>query len=123
SKLARMTARQQGSPRRSERMPADDDVCRPVGAEEEEARSLGAESERRNQVDRRRIAPLEIIEPENERAFRGERLRSVAHFAEHPLAIRAGDASEKPFVLHLREERRHLCEPRGSVTTEHLENP
>ena len=104
-------------------MPADDDVGRPVGAEQEEARALGAQSERRNQVDRRRIAPLEVVEPENQRALRGERLDGVAHLAQHALAIRAGDAREKPFALRLREERRHLREPRRGVATEHVEHP
>ena len=123
SELARMTARQQTSPGRSERMPADDDVGRPVGAEEEEARWLFAHRERRKQVDRRRVAPLEIVEPENQRTLRGERLHGIAHLAQHPLAIRAGDASEKPLVLHLREERRHLGEPGRRVPTEDVENP
>ena len=102
-----------------QRMIAVDHLRGPVGAEHQQPRRPSPPREQREEVQRRRIAPVQIFEHQNERAFRGGRLQRFGHLAQHPLAGRSRhDQAAAFFRRQALEDRRHLREPGRRVLAE-----
>ena len=62
----------------------------PIGAEHEQPGGLVPAGERAQDVDRRGIAPVEILEEEQEGTVGGDSLDGLDELPEHPLARRRG---------------------------------
>jgi hypothetical protein len=100
-------------------MVATADVRRPIRREDQDARRLGVQCQRREQIDGRRVAPVKVVEPQDQRTLGGERHGGVAQLAHHPLAIRAPAAHAQTLALRRRQQRRHVRDPRRRVPAEH----
>ena len=57
-----------------------------VGADQEQPRGLPPPGDQREQIDGRRIAPVQVLEHEHEGRFGRQRLDHLRHLAQHPLA-------------------------------------
>ena len=68
--------------------------------------------QRRQQVERGTVAPLEVLEDEHDRAPRRERLKRLHGLAQHPLARGAPDAALDLLEVVEVDQPRRLHEPR-----------
>ena len=57
-----------------------------IRAEHDEPRPLRAPAEEGQPVERRHVAPVQVLEPQDHRRLRGERVHGLGQLAEHPLA-------------------------------------
>ena len=87
--------------------------------DDEEPRALAPARQRREQVERRRIAPVEIFEHQDERPLRRQHLERVGQLAQHAVARRAGDPALCRLELRIGGERRQLDEPGRRVPRQH----
>ena len=72
-----------------QRMPARDELCRPVRTNDHQPGFAPLPRQVRDQVQRRVVAPVQVLQHEHQRRFGRERLERVAHLSQHPLARRA----------------------------------
>src|SRR5262249_45197839 len=78
---------------RAQGMPCDDDVHRPVAYEDENASRLLPAGEHPEQVERRVVAPVEVLEHEHDWRAGAQGLDGLRHLAQHALL---GDAEQVP---------------------------
>jgi hypothetical protein len=102
----------------AERVLTEDDVGRTVGGEQEEPNGLVSPREVRDQVERRVIAPLQIVEPEHETARGTHRLERLCHLAEHAASGRCTEFLLEKRELATSHQGRHLDEPVGRIAAE-----
>ena len=95
----------------ADRVLGDHRVDRPVAAQHEEARGLAALREKADQVERRGIAPVEVLEHEDQRLLRAERLGELGDLAQHALARGALELALQRCAAVLADEPGHLHEP------------
>ena len=74
---------------RLERVPARNQLRRPVGPDHHQVRSPTPAGDVRDQVQRREVAPVKVFQHEHQRRKRRQRIEHLAHFPQHPLARRA----------------------------------
>ncbi len=67
-------------------------LTRPERAEQEQTRRVGAAGEQRDEIEGGRIAPVQVLEQENERPADGDRSERLDDLAEHPLGCRTDRA-------------------------------
>src|SRR5262249_60290719 len=70
---------------RLQRMSRYDDVHWTVAPENEQPRRLLPTCQHPEEVERRMITPVQILEYENERGVSGQRFEGFGHLAQHPL--------------------------------------
>ena len=70
--------------RRWTRMLLRDGVAAPVRTDDEQTRRLPSSGERIEEVDGRGIAPVQVLEDEDERELVADRLEGLEHLPEHP---------------------------------------
>src|ERR1051325_4898099 len=116
--LARLLSRDELALHRLERMIVDDDLRWPIAGEKEESSGLAPASDHRDELDRRRIAPLEIAEDEHERSIGAEHIERLTHFVEQALAGRSCCTLPRG----LRERRRKLPRPARRHAAYHLDH-
>ena len=78
-----------------------------IDADDEEARRLAALSEQGEQVDRGRIAPLQVVEDEHEGDVGGQRLGQGGELAHHALGAGCPQRAAEGFRL-VGDQPRHL---------------
>ena len=88
-----------------------DGVAAPVRADDEQTRRLPSSGERIEEVDGRGIAPVQVLEDEDERELVADRLEGLEHLPEHPQVRGSDQAALNRLELVVGEEPRHLCEP------------
>ena len=103
---------------RVERMPSGQRLGGPARGEDQDPRRPGAPREVGEPVHRRGIAPVEILEPEDQGGVRGHDLDGLGQLAQHPLPGDAGGLSLERPQLRGVQDRRHLDEPRRRVLAE-----
>ena len=100
-------------------MPARDLIA-PVDAEQEQRPLLRRRGERRQQLEGRRIGPLEVVQEDDGRAGAAEGLEGAPDGLEERFAVGCLRAGPKLREKHgeLRRQRAHLGEPAGRATQE-----
>ena len=88
-----------------------DGVASSVRANDEQTRGFLSSSERIEEVDGRRIAPMQVLEDEDERELVADRLEGLEHLPEHPQGGGSDQAPLNRLELVVGKEPRHLCEP------------
>ena len=84
----------------------------PVGAEHEQPRRVAPAQHRGEQVERRVVGPVQVLEHERERRRGADRVERLEHLAQHPRARRALRAvAHRLGVGALVEQPRQLDEP------------
>jgi hypothetical protein len=101
-----------------QRVGADGHVGGPVGAEDQQPRGVGSPREHRQHVGRARVAPVQVLQEEDERAIRAHRIERLDDLAEHALAGRSGRPSLHRLQLVVGEQGRQLREPRRRILLE-----
>jgi hypothetical protein len=93
---------------RPQRMVVRERAGRTIGPDDEEARTLGPPGERREQLERRVIAPVQVLEHQHQRPLDGHRLDRIGQLAQHALVSRArvGRRAIGEHAGHLREPAR-----------------
>jgi hypothetical protein len=94
------------------------DVGRAAGEQEEQACRLAPPGEQRHEVERRGIAPVQVLEQEHERRLVRERLERLGHLAQHALARRAEQLAREALAPGGVAQRGQLHEPGGRVARE-----
>ena len=90
-----------------------------VGPDDQQTRGLGSLSNRSQQVQGRRVTPVEILEHEHERVLRGQSFQRIVQLAHHAVQGRALHQTLQPFQLLTFHESRQLQQPHGRVAPEH----
>ncbi len=91
---------------------------RSIGAEHQEPRPLRPPPEEREPVQRGRIAPMQVLEPQDQRGVEREGLQGLGQLAEHALPrVRLRSLLESPSLAGA-DQGRHLDQPRGGVPGE-----
>src|SRR5437867_5740724 len=98
-------------------------IDRTVGADQEQPRGLLPPSEQRDQIDRRCVTPVQVLEHEHQRRLRGQRFDRLRHLAQHPLARGPQELSLQSVPVRAVEEPRHLREPGGRVLAQEGDQP
>jgi hypothetical protein len=96
-------------------MRARDHIRGPIRAHHQEPRGRAAAGEHGQQIDRRRIAPMQVFEPQDERRLGGQRLERLGQLPPHPLRGSAMAPAAQYVQLGLLDERGHLDEPGGCL--------
>ena len=73
-----------------EGMVAENHLDRSIGADHHQPGGIAASREVGHKIDRGEVAPVQILEHEDERLLGGDRFDGFRHLAQHPLARRAG---------------------------------
>ena len=69
-----------------QRMLAEDDVDRPIRADHHQPCGVAAPGEVADQIERRVVAPVQILEHDDERRLDGDRVHRLGHLAQHAFA-------------------------------------
>ena len=77
----------------------------PIGTDQHQVGGLATTGDRRNQIHRREVAPMQVFQDEHQRRIRRQRIQSVAHFPQHPFARRARGFAAKEFAIRGRQYR------------------
>ena len=96
--------------------PRERDIDRTIGEHEQQPARTGAARHQPDEVHRRVVAPVEIVEEEHERRIGSQRLERLGDLTEHAVGRRA-----KSLVLQRiarLDERRHLGQPRRRVPSQ-----
>ena len=93
---------------RAQRVLVEHHVAGAVGADDQHARRLAATRQRRDEIDRRAVAPVGILEHQHERRLGAERFDGFGHLAQHALARGAAHLFVERGTLVGLHERRHL---------------
>ena len=102
---------------------AHEHVDGPVGPDQEKACRLPAPCEQREEIDRRRVAPVQIFEHENQGRFCRQHFDRLRQLAEHSVTRGPQDLSLERVAVGTLEKPRHLREPRGRVLAQERNQP
>jgi hypothetical protein len=116
--LATTAARQQSLRDCPQRMVRENQLDGAIGREHKEPSRLRPHGDERQQIHRRRIAPVEIFEHEDERDLGAERLDELRHLAQHALAGGAEQVTSEPVTVLLFDEPGELREPGRGVAAQ-----
>ncbi len=98
---------------RADRMLVHDGVGGPVRAEHHETSGVGPPGDVRQQVDGGMVAPVQVLEHDDQRTVRRQRLERVGHDAEHAIRGRYADPPLELLAFARREHARQLQQPFG----------
>ena len=113
---------QQVLPQRLERARRQDQVCGTKRSEQQQLRVLTAPRDRRNDVERAVVDPMQILEDEHERHRLREDLERLAELTDHPLATRSEELALECGVLLRPKQRRQLNQPGRCVGGERVDD-
>jgi hypothetical protein len=105
-----------------DRMPLRHRVDRAIGAEDEQRRRLAPHRDARQRGDRRRVAPMQILEDEHEQAVGRERLQHPLQLARHARSGRRGERTLQLVVLGRRQQPGQLEQPGRGLAAQHVED-
>jgi hypothetical protein len=92
----------------------------PIRAQNHQPRWLASACNRRNQVERRWITPVQIFQVQNQRCFCGDHFERLGHLAQHSLLRRHMRESLQPSAILRANEARHLRQPRWGNSMQNL---
>src|SRR5258708_37135445 len=98
------------------------DVQGPISRHDGKPRRVAPASQRRKDVERRRIGPVQILEHENQQIRRGQRFEGLAYLPQHALARCSQDLALEGFPLRSLHQRRKLDQPGGRAGGEGLDD-
>jgi len=96
---------------RAQRVLVQDHLGRTVGRQQQQAGRLTPPRQRRDQIERRRVAPVQILEDQDQRRVGGERTQGFDHLAQHAPRRGTEALGEQPGALGLLDQGRHLQQP------------
>ena len=102
----------------TQRVIGDRHLDRPEGADHQQSGRLATPGNTSDQVDGGRIAPLQVLEHEHQRAAAREDLERVGHLAQHAGGHCAHRAIAAPLCRGVRGECRQLRHPRRRVPSQ-----
>ena len=102
-----------------QRMSRHDDVDGAIASDHEQARRLLPPPEHRQQIEGRMVAPVEVLEHQQNGRRGRQRLQGLGHLAQHPLV---GDP-ERRGGRRLAVDPRQLRQPCRSVAPENTDDP
>ena len=94
-----------------------------IGGDQEQPSGLPPPGDQREQVHGRRVAPVEILENEDEGGVGGQRLDQLRHLAQHALSRGPDELALQRVPVARVEEPRHFHEPGGRVSTQERDEP
>jgi hypothetical protein len=103
---------------RLERMLLGQHLHRAIGTKHQEARPLRTPSEERQPVHRRHVAPVQVLEPQDQWRVETEHLHGLGQLAEHALLHGSLRSALEPPQLPGADEGRHLDQPGWRVLGE-----
>ena len=109
--LMAQVVQQQVLPQRLERARRQDQVCGTKRSQQQQLCVLTAPRDRRNDVERAVVDPMQILEDEHERHRLREDLERLAELTDHPLATRSEELALECGVLLRPNQRRQLNQP------------
>src|SRR5437868_9535221 len=104
-------------------MVPDNYIYGAICADNEQACSVLAACQVRHEIERGIIAPVQILEHEQQWRLQRDRFDRLSHFAQHSLAGRSLCLRLQDGSLSRLDNGRHLAEPAGSMlsqTVQHL---
>ena len=105
-----------------QRMPARDELCRPVSTDDHQPRFASLPRHVRDQVQRRVVAPVQIFQHEHQRRFSREGVKRVAHLSQHPLARGPEDIAPERLPILRPHARWQLQQPHRRVGPQHIDH-
>ena len=105
-----------------QRVVAEDDVDRPIGADHHQPRRVAAPRQVADEIERRVVAPVQIFEHDDQRRLGGDRLDRLGHLAQHAFAGGARPLPLQRLALGGRQQRRQLDEPGRRVLPQQLDD-
>jgi hypothetical protein len=106
-----------------EGMLTDDEIDRPIGADQEQSRGLAAAGEERYQVHRGRVTPVQVLEDEHQGRLGRQGLDGDRHFPQHAIARGPQELPFQGDPIGAVQQPRHLHEPGGRVAAEERDEP
>ena len=94
-----------------------------IGADQEQPSGLLPPGDQREQVDGRRVAPVQVLENQHEGGVGRQRLDQLRHLAQHALARGPEELALQRVSVARVEEPRHLHEPGGRVSAQERDEP
>src|SRR5215510_6181933 len=101
-------------------MPTQIHFNRPPGSDDEQARRFAPLRQRRNEIQRRVIAPVQVFDHQHEWSVGRQRLDRSDNLAQHPLTRRPENLTLQRFASGGVKERRHLRKPHRSALIKEL---
>ena len=96
---------------RVERMIRGDHLGEPEARKPHEAAAAAPAREVIDELDRRAIAPMQVLRHQQQRTALGVTVQEFAHFAEHPFQVDADKLSQQGFALFRGTEPGQLQQP------------
>jgi hypothetical protein len=107
---------------RLERVPAGNQLRRPVGPDQHQVSRPTASGDIGDQVQRRVVAPVKVLQHEHERRVGRQGIQRITHFAQHPLARGARRVAAEQFAVCGRHQRGQLHQPHRRVHAQHVDD-
>jgi hypothetical protein len=104
-------------------MTGDDDVYRTIAGEDEQACRFLATSEHPEKIERRIVAPMEVLEHEDERHLRGQHFERLRHLAQHALLRDAEELAPQRLAIVPAHDPWQLHDPRRRISLEKAKRP
>src|SRR5262249_20393933 len=104
-------------------MPREDDVDRTIAPDDEETRGLRATPQHPEEIERRVVAPVEVLEDKDERTLCGESLERLGHLPQHPFLRDAEQIAPERIAIVSVDEPRQLDDPGRRIALEDAERP
>ena len=108
---------------RPQRMSRHDGVHGTIASDHEKARRLLAPPEHRHEIDRRVVAPVEILEHQQNGGDGGQGLEGSGHLAQHPLVGDHWDVAAQRLAIVTLFEPRQLRQPSRGVSLQDTDHP
>ena len=102
---------------------ADDQIDRTIGTDQEQSRGLRAPCQEGEQIDGRRVTPVQVLEDHDQWRFRRQRLDRFGDLAQHPLLRGAQQLPLQRVAVGGTEEPWHLHEPGGRMLPQEGDQP
>src|SRR5215470_3026989 len=102
----------------SERLIPWQTLDRTHGAHDQKPRGLRAPSDETKPVQRRCVAPLQILQAQNERLVHGSSRDRIRELPQHALTCPTDRASSQRFELAIAQQCGQLSQPAGSMAAE-----
>ena len=106
-----------------QRVVTNDYIHRSIGADDHKARKILTSRQIGDQLKCGVIAPMQILQNQQQGRFRGKGLNGLSHFAKHPLTGCSGNLRSQRFSLRLRHQGGHLRQPGGRLLSQYVEHP
>jgi hypothetical protein len=104
---------------RLERVPARQDVLGAIRADHQEPCGLPPACEHCDEIQRRTVAPMQVLDDQDQRSRRGHGFQRFGHFAQHALGCGTDELPRELLALGIAEQRGQLREPSRREPAQH----